>query len=292
MHIRLTTAHAQVEIDPHLGASVISYRLSDGTDIFRPAAKSEWNAFRAACFPMVPWCNRIAGGVTDLNGQFHKIAPAHPEHPLPIHGSAALRPWKVKTGRGDELHLALSHDQPAPFKYDAEIHYHLSGTDLSIKLTVTNRADRPLPYGMGLHPWFPRTNKVGLRAPATHFQTVDQDRLPVGEEAISARPDWDFSDVALLPDDLIDTGFSGWDGMAVIGRDDGWGIEIRTNPPLECYQLYSPDEDSGFFCFEPVSHPINAHNMTGHPGLWPLDPGASASVTFTFAPTVDMLTKA
>ncbi len=289
MQIRLTTPEAEVEIAPLVGASVLSYRLHNGIDIFRPAPAVVWDPFSTACFPMIPWCNRLSGGMVDLQGGHHKISPAHPAHPLPIHGSAALKSWQVVEGGADHVHLSVTCTDPAPFNYKADIRYRLTGGDLSVRIRTTNLADRALPYGLGLHPWFPRRGKVALQAPASHFQTKDAQMLPSGEAAVADKPDWDFNELALLPRDLIDTGFGGWNGAAVIGRDDGWGVEIRTDPILECYQVYSPGDDADFFCFEPVSHPINAHNMDGHPGLWPLESGASASITFTFAPLPDML---
>ena len=37
-------------------------------------------------------------------------------------------------------------------------------------------------------------------------------------------------------------------------------LRIEAPPPLGFYLVYSPSEDSGFFCFEPVSHVVDAHN--------------------------------
>lgn len=45
---------------------------------------------------------------------------------------------------------------------------------------------------------------------------------------------------------------------------------------------------ASFFCFEPVTHPINAHNLPGGPaanGLIVLDRDAQTSASFTMSAT-------
>ncbi|VFR55006.1 Aldose 1-epimerase [plant metagenome] len=56
-------------------------------------------------------------------------------------------------------------------------------------------------------------------------------------------------------------------GYALAGRPTGCGL----------YLLYCP-ADGDFFCFEPVSHPIDAHHLPGHPGLRWLTSGQQAAL--------------
>ena len=56
-------------------------------------------------------------------------------------------------------------------------------------------------------------------------------------------------------------------------------LEIVADPPLSTYILYSPSGDSDFFCFEPVSHLIDAHNLPS---------GASANGLIILAPQETM----
>jgi aldose 1-epimerase len=41
--------------------------------------------------------------------------------------------------------------------------------------------------------------------------------------------------------------------------------------------LYSPSAQAPFLCLEPVSHPVDAHNLPGQPGLVRLAQGESLS---------------
>jgi aldose 1-epimerase len=54
--------------------------------------------------------------------------------------------------------------------------------------------------------------------------------------------------------------------------------------PLPVYILRSPGTQADFFCFEPVSHPVDAHDLPGLPGPFRLAPGESASVQCRFIP--------
>ena len=88
---------------------------------------------------------------------------------------------------------------------------------------------------------------------------------------------------AKIPDDLIDTCFAGWDGVARL-ETLNWALEVSTDPPCGWYQIYSPGADAGFFCFEPVTHPVDAHNSVGQPGLVQLSPDESLRQSMTFSP--------
>ena len=45
--------------------------------------------------------------------------------------------------------------------------------------------------------------------------------------------------------------------------------------------LFSPSSAAAFFCFEPVSHPVNAHNLPGMPGLTLLAAGETLTAEMT-----------
>jgi aldose 1-epimerase len=51
--------------------------------------------------------------------------------------------------------------------------------------------------------------------------------------------------------------------------------------------LYSPGAKAGFFCFEPVIHPVDAHNLPEGPkanGLTILANGETLSILLAFSP--------
>jgi aldose 1-epimerase len=146
-------------------------------------------------------------------------------------------------------------------------------------LAILNRASGALPYGAGFHPWLPRTAGTRLNAPARSVWLEDERHLPTQNMAVTARPEWDFAHPRALPEGWINNGFCGWDGRAVVAWDDrDVALEILARPPIGAYILYSPAADASFFCFEPVTHAVNAHNLPPGPeahGLTVLAPGAT-----------------
>jgi aldose 1-epimerase len=153
--------------------------------------------------------------------------------------------------------------------------YALRDGFLDATLTVENRAAIRLPYGLGFHPWFPRRAGTSLTATASRVWLEDERHLPSGTAAVAAHPAWDFSRGAKLPAGWINNGFDGWDGHAsILQSEDGIALDLEASPELGVFILYSPSADAGFFCFEPVSHPVDAHHGEG---LTVLEPGQSMS---------------
>ena len=52
----------------------------------------------------------------------------------------------------------------------------------------------------------------------------------------------------------------GWDGRASTAQpDDAIIVMVEASSTLNVFVLYSPARDADFFCFEPVSHTVDAH---------------------------------
>jgi aldose 1-epimerase len=110
--------------------------------------------------------------------------------------------------------------------------------------------------------------------------------LPTERVPIASRPEWDFESFRSLPADWINNGFVGWNGRAtILWEDRGLALDVEAQPPLTSYLLYSPSATAGFFCFEPVSHAVDAHNLPPGPeahGLVVLKPGRALVIECTF----------
>ncbi len=234
-----------------------------------------------ACFPLVPWSNRIGNGGFDFEGRRIDLAPNRAGEPCPIHGEGWQHSWEIEACSGASVDLLLDRRAHAPFSYMARLRYVLNGPALEVRLELRNEADYVLPFGLGLHPWLPRTEGVLLRAPALATWRRGDDGLPADQIAIPT--DWDFSSARRLPERPIDNVFSGWDGRAEIVWPDS-GQQLRISADMAYYIVYTrPGAD--FFCFEPVDHMINAHNLAGGParhGLTLLAPGQSLVRTVRF----------
>jgi aldose 1-epimerase len=148
---------------------------------------------------------------------------------------------------------------------------------------LTSRSEGPLPFGLGFHPWFPRTTATRLRFAAPGAWPQDDRHLPATQTPQPIPSGWDFSAQSALPPGWINTAFSAWDGEAVLVGDD---LIVRLSAlGVDTLIVYSPGDHAPFFCLEPVSHPVDAHNLPGRPGLVTLDPGGrlSASMTLSWA---------
>jgi aldose 1-epimerase len=229
------------------------------------------------CELLVPWSNRISGGGFEFDGRFHRIEPNVPGEPYPLHGDGFQKPWRVIRQTSTEAELILDHGSIGPYRYVARVAYLLRDGTLDATLTVENRASIRLPYGLGFHPWFPRHAGTSLTAKAKRVWLEDERHLPTGVEPIAAHPAWDFSRNAPLPAGWINNGFDGWDGHATIAQpEDGIALSLQASAALNVFIVYSPSADSGFFCFEPVSHPVDAHHGDG---LTVLEPGETLSAS-------------
>lgn len=224
-----------------------------------------------ACFVLVPWSNRMAPSGFAFDGRRHVPAPNRAGEPCPIHGDGWQQAWQVAAHAPDAALLRLARRDAAPFAYEAALRYALEGDALAVELTVRNAGMHALPFGLGLHPWLPDPQGARLRARAATVWLAGADRLPTRRSPLP--PDWNFSALAPLPARGVDNAFEHWDGLA----DIHWparGVGLRIAADMEYFILYAPP-GRDFFCFEPVDHPINAHNLPGYPGLSILAPGAS-----------------
>ncbi|HVY21044.1 MAG TPA: aldose 1-epimerase [Bauldia sp.] len=274
--IRIEDAHARLEISPGQGAQITRYDAfiaGASVPIFKPGTSEVSHG----CQLLVPWSNRMSGGGFEFEGRFHPVEPNVPGVPFPSHGDGFQKRWRVVSTTATRAELALDDGSIGPYRYSARVVYALDNGALVASLHVENRAAFALPYGLGFHPWFLRTAGTQLRAPAERVWIVDERNLPTGVEHLASRSDWNFSAQARLPRGPVNNGFDGWNGKAeIIQQDDGIVISIDASLELRVYVLYSPSEEDSFFCFEPVSHPVDAHHGAG---LKRLAPGETMQAT-------------
>ena len=278
--IELEDELTHLTLAPELGASIVNWTVrSTGQPLLRHSDERALNTGlpgKLGCYPLIPWSNRIADGGFDCPDGWQSLTPNSLTDPLPIHGSAWQQPWQVVSHASNEVVLQL--DSQTPFAYRARQRFHLNEGRLSIELQVTHLADRAAWHGLGLHPYFPRTDNTRLQAKAEQVWLCNASKLPTQRVAIPG--EWDFQQTKALPETLVDNGFCNWDGHCLIQQPDlGYELECQASGS-DYYLLYCP-AGLAFFCIEPVSHPVNAHHLPGRPGLRLLEQGQSAELTFS-----------
>ncbi|WP_027165792.1 aldose 1-epimerase [Mesorhizobium sp. WSM3224] len=275
--IELNDGQSRLVLTPENGAAIARYDAlvigSAPVPLFKPGDGTG----TSGCQLLVPWSNRISGGGFFFEGRFHAVEPNVPGETFPIHGDGFQKPWRLASRTDTEAELVLEDGAIGPYRYAASVTYALRDGALDAWLTVENRAGMRLPYGLGFHPWFPRADTTLLEARARRVWLEDERHLPVGVVPVSERPAWDFDRPIPLPPDWVNNAFDGWDGRArIVQMEEGIAITLTASRELDVYILYSPSPDAGFFCFEPVSHPVDAHHGEG---LTPLDDGETMSAT-------------
>ncbi|MFN3171719.1 MAG: aldose 1-epimerase [Hyphomicrobiales bacterium] len=272
--LNLTAGDAKLRLHPEMGGGIAGLWVGD-KPILRPwSGKEEDGPFALASNILVPFSNRIDGGFT-FEDMYHPMAKNMDADPLAIHGDGFQKDWAVVSADENEAVLHLSNGAFGPFAYEARQTFSLTGDTLTNTLTMTNRAAIALPFGGGFHPWFPRTEETRLQASAPDHWPEGEGSLPATASPQPPPDDFDFSDGKPLPDRWINCAFSNWDGKARISQGEGAVSVSLTSETLTTAIIYSPEPNCGFFCFEPVSHPVNAHNLPGMPGLKVLQPGES-----------------
>ncbi|WP_313600754.1 aldose 1-epimerase [Pseudomonas sp.] len=267
-------------LNPAVGGSLVNWCVrATGQPLLRHSDQQALNTGlpgKLGCYPLVPWSNRIAEGGFENPDGWLALTPNSLTDPFAIHGSAWQQAWQVVSQTTTEAVLEVLCQ--TPFAYRAEQRFRLNNGELSIQLCVTHLAEKAAWHGLGLHPYFPRRAGTQLQARAAQVWLSDASKLPT---ALAAIPDaWDFHILKNLPDGLVDNGFCQWDGACRIEQPElGYALECRAIG-ADYFLLYCPP-GLGFFCIEPVSHPVNAHHLPGRPGLKLLEQGQSTHLDFT-----------
>lgn len=272
--IELFAGAWRAALRPEIGGAIAELEC-DGAPVLRTMGADADHPLQAGCFPMVPYCNRIAEGRFAFAGRGVTIAPNFSPQRHPLHGTGWLRPWRVV--RHDAATALLEDDFPGgaawPWPYRAHQHVALDETGLTLRLMVENRAADPAPVGLGLHPYFRRSPESVVTFSAERMLGIDRQFLP--DDRIHG-PDTlaPWSDGALLPATLVDHCFTGWQGRATISDDRGT-ITLRGFGAPHCH-VYAPPGGTEL-CLEPVSHTPDALNRAPSQ-MTVLAPGTCAGI--------------
>ncbi len=290
--VRLRSGRFDLGVAPDVGSSIAQYTFDPGGDeihLLRPASHAALDdkvPTDTACFPLVPFSNRIAHAHLAFRGRAIDLAPNFPPEPHAIHGHGWQSPWEVADRSEGALRTVYEHEADEwPWTYRAEQTYTLSERSLTIDISVTNLASEPMPAGVGLHPYFPRTPGTRVRTSAEAVWLSDDESLPT--ERVEVPDEWRLEN--LDPNGVaLDHNFSGWSHSARIEWGDrDTALVLSADEPLDHLVVFTPPGEN-FLCVEPVSNTLDAFNLIDRGrtdvGGTVLDPGATLSGRVTFAP--------
>lgn len=262
----------EASVSPESGAALLSLRRGDFQILrkARPLNAALDDPREASCFPCAPWFGRLYNGL-QFNGNSWPVAPtlpvADPGHAL--HGYGWVRPWRVCETDNASVLLEMEYtpfEGGFPFKFSSSLMYRLSDDGMHVRLTVLNTDTKPMPAGLGLHPYFERTAGTQICFNAGSFWSPPADGGNGSESSIP--DDVDYSAPKALPNETIDHSFAGFDGNIVIAQGDR-RITLTCDAPI--LHLYAPKSED-YFCLEPITH------LPGRFGLDQLPPGKKMSI--------------
>jgi aldose 1-epimerase len=245
---------------------------------------------QSSCFPLLPFGNRVKDNRFTFEGRTITLLANTEGDRHYLHGDGWLSDWAITQQTDSTVDLAFSHAGPAtPYVYDATQSFRLSQGVFSLSMTVTNRGDDALPFGLGWHPFFPMTPETTLKAPAERLWSEDEDWLP--GEVGDIPEDLDFRMPRRLPRRWVNNGFENWNGVAeILWPERNTGLVLTADPLIRHAFLFVSDRsfdptfEGDVFCFEPMSHLANGHNLQGQGDLRVLQPGESLSASLSMTP--------
>lgn len=280
MHlVRLAQGDVELLLAPDVGGSIAAFRWRNH-DMLRPAVQDA-DVLGMASFPLVPFSNRIAFGRFVADGQMVALPPNLPrvDQLHAIHGFGWLAAWDVTEQKPAAARLVHRHTAAAwPWDYTAEQYFALDQSGFTQRLILRNDGRRPMPAGLGCHPYFARGGATLELGVAGRWDS-DAHLLPSHWQALTTQPDW-------LGSAAMDDVFTGRSGPIAI-QWPGRRLLITPSDDLSFTVVYAPP-GADYFCVEPVSHMTDAVNRAEAPevtGLRWLAPGETWEAHVHFAVT-------
>lgn len=266
-------------LDAVNGGSIRTFELHSTEDapipLMRPVPTNSVNPLDMACFPLVPFSNRIGYAQFVFAGQLHTLPCNFPPEPHMIHGHGWHVSWSVSDRLEDQATLSFRHDATAwPWCYTASETFWLRDDGLEMMLSLTNDSTSLMVAGFGLHPFFPKPSGTALTASLGHVWENDEWKLP--SRRIPLPEAWDFNAGRVINNIAIDNCFGDWSGEARIDWPSGLSLAIEADRVFGNLVIYNPPHED-FFCVEPASHANDAVNLRArgftNTGLRVLFPG-------------------
>lgn len=291
--IALSDADARVEVAPAIGGAIAAFRWH-GRDVMRPtpaAALAQGDVRQCASFPLVPFSNRIAEASLRVGADTFELRCNYPGMPHAIHGVGFQRAWTVVETSADRIVLALDHDParderrewPFVFRAKQAISLHASAdcAALALSLAIESTDARPFPFGLGWHPYFPRSAATALGFCATGMWRTGPTLLPTRHEPIPAEASFDPPRAAGAT--TLDNVFTGWTGLASLDDPDrGLRVSVEGDSATPFLVVFVPP-GRDFLAIEPVTHMTDAFNRAQRgesgTGTRTLPPGGAFSCT-------------
>lgn len=271
--IVLNAGDLSLSLCPDVGGAVSAFTWN-GIDLLRPAP-GDTNGLDPrdmAAFPMVPFVGRIIDGEFSWRGHQVRLPANMPPEPHAIHGFGWQSGWDAISV--EQRYATLRHSSEKtdwPWQYEAFQMFELEERTLKLSMQLINRSEKPMPAGLGWHPYFPSQNAklyAHINSEARLPQSPKNSTQAVETAMIQLSNGGDVNALS------IDTVFELSDHL-LVAQWPTHTLSLKSDPPARFATIYSPPA-SDFFCAEPVTHIPGSHALTdplSDTGLVELQPG-------------------
>lgn len=295
--VTLSAGALRVVVAPELGGALAAFYEVTPAGLqhwLRPATTAAFelrDPLRMASFPLFPYCNRIRDARFEFDGVTVDLSGNDPRFAHALHGNAWRRPWTVGARTASSVELHFEHVPDArvpgdwPFRYRASQRIELIDGALGITLSARNLADVPMPFGMGHHPYYPRTAATRVHADVQAMWHADADVLPT---RLGPHPAVDALREGMSPDAFdLDNNFANWSREATIAwPDEHRQLTLTADAPFDHMVIFAPANDTQL-CVEPVTNTTDCFNTVGsreHVGGCVLQPAEEMSASLRWTP--------
>lgn len=283
MPVSLCQGDWELTLRPDLGGAIGRLRHRD-RDLLRPTPDDADDALGTACFPLVPYANRIGHGRFVFDGEPVRLRPNFGDHPHSLHGVGWRSAWTIEDVGSDYAKLSHAHagDTDWPWDYRACQTVRIEPDCLQFTLEMTNESGRPMPGGLGFHPYFVTARGSRLRFSSRRLWQTDEDQLPTRADPPDCLADWE-NGADCHPQGLIDHCYSGWQGDAVLQTPAGEIVMSAIG--AHALHVHIPP-GKNIVGLEPVTHmpdAVNRHESAADTGLRILAPGGTLHLSMRIA---------
>jgi aldose 1-epimerase len=291
-HLGKTNTDLLAVIWPALGFNCLTWRVPAAGQVLDllyldPGQFTNGRPTRSGIPVLFPFPNRIRAGRFTWDGKDYQLECNDGTKQNAIHGFACRHPWRiVDQGANDSEawvtgEFQCSVDAPAnlalwPTDYRIRLTCRLRERALRLEAEVSNPAGKPLPFGLGYHPYFRLPFVSGTAAEQCTIQTPGRrywelrDSLPTGQ-----RPEIDASRDLNTPrrftelqvDDVLtdlpgvrNVGEGELYSCATLHSPPGATLRISCSPAFREMVVFTPPHRQAF-CVEPYTCVTDAINL-------------------------------
>ena len=274
-----------IEVAPQAGGRITRFATQDERGVqewLAPVTLASWpcDAWpKGGSYPLVPFSNRVRDSRFPApDGSMVELA-TFPGMPHALHGFGQFAAWSVELQETDcvvlrHVHRGGEHGWPWAFEAVQLIEANADGAHLSMR--VVNRSSRPMPVGLGFHPYF---NAQEAEIETTTFWRHEGE---IAVEPTTGRP----ASRHVREVDGYTRYLSGWDGRATLRYANGRALGLSADGALSHVVVHCP-AGAGYLCVEPVSHVSDGFNLAaqGVPGtgIAVIEPGSEIRASLVMA---------